>query len=162
MALLQNIRVLEKNNVQLQGDLAVKELDIDTLDDMIHLNSPLKYDLNLSRLGSHIIVQGTLEIVLNCNCVRCLRAFEHHIHLKDWICHIPLEGEEQTSIKKDCVDLTPFLREDILLVFPQHPLCETDCRGLDNPFDVNAKSSDTPDSSNDSESAWSKLDKLKL
>ncbi len=33
-------------------------------------------------------------------------------------------------IKNDCVDLTPWVREDILLGFPQHPLCRPDCGGL--------------------------------
>ena len=43
---------------------------------------------------------------------------------------LPLEGEEEVPVINDCVDLTPYMREDILLAFPQHPLCEPDCGGL--------------------------------
>ena len=47
-----------------------------------------------------------------------------------WTCHLPLQGEECAPVANDCVDLTPYMREDILLEFPQHPLCKPDCRGL--------------------------------
>ena len=40
------------------------------------------------------------------------------------------EGEDRVAVDNDCVDLTPYLREDILLEFPQHPLCKPECRGL--------------------------------
>src|SRR6184192_4185872 len=52
------------------------------------------------------------------------------LEIKDWACHLPLQGEEAAPIVNDCVDLTPYVREDILLSFPQHPLCDRDCRGL--------------------------------
>ena len=40
------------------------------------------------------------------------------------------KARTQVAIENDCVDLTPFVREDILLEFPQHPLCKPDCGGL--------------------------------
>jgi uncharacterized metal-binding protein YceD (DUF177 family) len=46
--------------------------------------------------------------------------------------HLPLEGEDKVPVDNDCVDLTPFVREDILLEFPQHPLCKPDCGGIEN------------------------------
>ena len=62
--------------------------------------------------------------------LRCLKEYPHRLVLENWTRHLPLEGEERAPIVNDCVDLTPFLREDILLEFPQHPLCEAECRGL--------------------------------
>ena len=67
---------------------------------------------------------------LDCECVRCLKTFQYQL---DWtigpaICR--LKGEEDVPVVNDCVDLTPYMREDILLEFPQHPLCEPECRGL--------------------------------
>ena len=52
------------------------------------------------------------------------------VRVDPWIADLPLVGEEKVAVDNDCVDLTPYLREDILLAFPQHPLCEPDCRGL--------------------------------
>jgi uncharacterized metal-binding protein YceD (DUF177 family) len=58
------------------------------------------------------------------------------------------------------VDLTPFLREDILLELPQHPLCKPDCSGLKKPKAGKSKKN-SPGATADS-SAWSELDKLKF
>jgi uncharacterized metal-binding protein YceD (DUF177 family) len=101
-----------------------------------------------------------LVLPLACQCVRCLKAFEYKLELPDWACHIPLLGEEKAPIVSDCVDLTPFLREDILLELPQHPLCKPDCGGLKKPKAGKSKKTSpgvTPDAS-----AWSELDKLKF
>jgi len=98
---------------------------------------------------------------IQCECVRCLKTFEYVLELPDWTVLLPLEGEEKTPVDNDCVDLTPYVREDILLEFPQHPLCETECRGLPVKQGKAKKATKTGDS-NQEPSAWSELDKLKL
>jgi uncharacterized metal-binding protein YceD (DUF177 family) len=53
--------------------------------------------------------------------------------------------------------LTPFVREDMLLNFPQHPLCKPDCAGL--------KTGQAKKLGGDEESkpsVWVELNKLKL
>src|SRR5678815_2322170 len=99
---------------------------------MIQVSEPLHYDLTVEKLQDALLLEGDLKIRLQCQCVRCLTPFEHVLELKDWTIHVPLEGEEATLPINDCVDLTPFVREDILLAFPQHPLCDPQCRGLLN------------------------------
>jgi len=61
------------------------------------------------------------------------------------------------AIDNDCVDLTPFLREDILLDFPQRPLCKPDCAGLKNQAARPAEAVEQP-----AATVWAELDKLKL
>ena len=46
---------------------------------------------------------------------------------------MPLEGEEKANVINDLVDLTPYLREDIVLAFPQHPLCRPNAAGCKHP-----------------------------
>src|SRR5215475_6801816 len=116
-----NLRHLEDHSVRLKGEIAPVNLDVETLDELIHLNHPLIYDVEVQKLEQAVLVQGRLEVVLDCECVRCLKPFEHRIEFAHWICHIPLEGEEKTKVVNDLVDLTPYLREDILFAFPQHP-----------------------------------------
>jgi uncharacterized metal-binding protein YceD (DUF177 family) len=58
------------------------------------------------------------------------------------------------------VDLTPYVREDMLLEFPQYPLCKPDCRGLEKPGTGGAKDPGGKDEL--IPSAWAELDKLKL
>ncbi len=61
-------------------------------------------------------------------------------------------------VDNDLVNLTPYLREDILLALPQHPLCEPECGGLKLP----ARAKDPEKTAGKTASAWDALDKLKL
>jgi uncharacterized protein len=72
-----------------------------------------------------------------------------------------LHGEERVAVVNDCVDLTPYVREDILLEFPQHPLCEPECRGLPKPEIGQAKKGSGAGPIGPA-SAWAELDKLNL
>jgi len=60
----------------------------------------------------------------------------------------------------DCADLTPFVREDMLLEFPRHPLCRPDCSGLEKAKP--GKTKNTGGKDDVAPSAWAELDKLKL
>ena len=60
-------------------------------------------------------------------------------------------GDEKTTVENDCIDLTPFAREDMLLEFPRHPLCKAECNGLKK--NGRGKEENSP-------AAWNELDKL--
>ena len=162
MSLLINLRHLEDQDLELEGQLLAGSLDLELVDDLVHLTKPIEYDLVAQRVGDQILVQGTVTATLDCECVRCLKRFDFPIRFDPWICHLPLEGEEKIVVLNDCVDLTPPLREDILLEFPQHPLCETNCAGLpEKRSDVTAKQQKGT-SLTQSASAWAELNKLKF
>jgi len=155
MSLKVNLRHLEEHGLELKGELPVKKLELDVQDEMIRVEKPLRYDLQVESLHDALLVQGKLELALDCECVRCLKPFEYRIQLDHWAAHLPLEGDEKVSIQSDFVDLTPFVREDILLEFPRHPLCKPDCGGL-------KKSAKKPAAKQENPSAWAELNKLKL
>jgi uncharacterized protein len=162
MPLLFNLRHLEEKNLHLKGELPLAELDVDSLDELIHVRSPVAYDLEAQRLENAVLVQGNLSLLLECECARCLKPYPHRLQLDHWACHLPLEGEDRVTPVNDSVDLTPHIREDIVLAFPQHPLCKPDCRGLAS---TQKKSEKKPGASAKSEAAsgaWAALDKLKL
>jgi uncharacterized protein len=156
-----NLHHLEAHELHLQGELPVKELDLDVRDPMIRAEQPLRYDVTVQKLADGILVNGSLRLVLDCECVRCLEPFRHELNLADWMCHLPLTGEERVTVDNDCVDLTPYLREDILLEFPRHPLCKPDCRGLERTSAGKAKPGRIPRDEGTS-SPWAELNKLKL
>jgi uncharacterized protein len=162
MPLRVNLRHLEEHEIQLQGELPVADLELDLRDDMCRTENPLQYDIEVQQLETELLLQGKLRLVLTCECVRCLKSFEYPLDLEHWTRLLPLEGDEKTPVDNDCVDLTPYLREDILLEFPQHPLCETDCRGLPAKQMGKAKKATKPGDSQEEPSAWAELDKLKL
>ena len=131
MSLTVNLRHLENRNVALRGELPLAELDLDVRDEMIRVTQPVEYDIEIEKLDDAILVQGQLRVALECECVRCLKKFKRGLNLENWTLHLPLAGEDAVAVDNDCVDLTSFVREDILLEFPQHPLCKPDCRGLE-------------------------------
>jgi uncharacterized protein len=160
MPLLVNIWHLETRSLDLKGELTAADLDIETLDEMIQVLRPLNYDLVAEKLPGSILVQGTLRITLDCRCVRCLEPFEYKLELHGPLCHLELQGEERAPIVHNCVDLTPCLREDILLEFPRHPVCKPGCRGL--PGSRLTKNAGVASKAEAVTSAWSELNKLKF
>jgi uncharacterized protein len=160
LPLLVNLRHLEHKNVSLEGELTAEEMELDTLDPLIQTPRPLAYALEVERLDDNLLVKGRLRMVLACECARCLRSYDHPVAIEDWTCLIPLTGEEAASVVNDCVDLTPYVREDTLLAFPLHPLCGSTCGGLSYP-----PSNATPGAAGETlpaSSAWAELNKLKL
>ena len=162
IGLALNLRHLEKNDLHLEGELSAKELDVESVDEIIRVVAPLKYDLRVQKLESGILVQGDLKLDLDCDCARCLKAFKYPLQLEDWTCLIPLEGEDQAVVLNDCVDLTPYIREDILLEFPQHPLCKPECSGLPKKVTGKAKKTGGTGQTKEISSAWAELNKLKF
>jgi uncharacterized protein len=162
MALLVNLRHLEKDNVVLEGELPASELDVEGVDELIKVEKPLKYDLEAQQVESGILVMGSIGVTLDCECARCLKPFQYRLEFDDWTCHIPLEGEDKAEVINDCVDLTPFIREDILLGFPQHPLCKQECGGLPKKAVAKQKKTGGTGQTKDMSSAWAELNKLKF
>ena len=157
MPITVNLRHLEEAEVRLSGELAAAELALDVRDELIRVEKPLRYDLTVERLHDAVLVQGKLRLILDCECARCLRPFEHEVALTRWALHLPLEGEDKVSQTNDLIDLTPWVREDILLEFPQHPLCRSNCSGLKKKSGVRGMGHDE-----EPPSPWTELDKLKL
>jgi uncharacterized protein len=160
MALIINLRLLSQETLFLQGELSPAELDFGLRDDMFSISLPVKYDLAAEMVDDAMLVRGRLSAELECECVRCLKSFTRPLELPELTLHLPLTGEEAVTIDNDNVDLTPYLREDMILEFPQHPLCKPDCAGLKKIAKNQAPSDgDKPETS---ASAWAELNKLKL
>jgi uncharacterized metal-binding protein YceD (DUF177 family) len=159
MALLINIRQVEKNALHLQGELGSADLELETRDEMIRVSQPLAYDLRAEWMDQGILVRGHVRQVIYCECVRCLKTFAHDIVMPDWNCLLLLDGDDKVLVVNDCVDLTPHLRDDIFLAFPQHPLCSPRCDGLANMQRAKVSGGGEPTSGSP---VWEQLNKLKL
>ena len=158
MSLKINLRHLEEDGIQLKGELPLAELDLGVVDELSHVEKPLRYDLSVELLHDAVLATGSLKLPLTCECGRCLKKFKTELKLTGWAVHLPLEGDDKVSVENDCVDLTPFVREDMLLNFPQHPLCKPECAGL-------KKKSVVPDAEAGEPPAldvWAELNKLKI
>jgi uncharacterized protein len=159
MPLKINLRHLEARDLHLKGALSLAELDLDVRDELIRVTQPVEYNIEIEKLDDALLVQGELRVELECECVRCLKKFTRELDLENWTLHLPLAGDDAVSVDNDSVDLTPFVREDILLGLPQHPLCKPDCVGL---RPKTGKSKKIADKVEPKTSAWTELNKLKL
>lgn len=160
-----NLRHLERDDLELAGEATAEELDLAGVqDELVRFERPVRYELTVSRLQESVLVHGRVEAVLRCECARCLKPFDQSIVLDPWDALLPLEGEESVPIVDDCVDLTPHLREDIVLALPQHPLCKPECRGLPvAPIKSTGSAGSTRASGElNTQQAWAALDQLKL
>jgi uncharacterized protein len=162
MSLRVNLRQLEKKTVELEGEMTGAELELEGVDELIQAPFPLTYELTVELIEDAVLAQGNLSITLLCECARCLKKFEQPIELEGWAAHLELKGEEKVAVEDDSVDLTPSIREDILLAFPQHPLCKEDCRGLLKKPPVGKPKPKGASQSVETSSAWSELNKLKF
>ena len=156
-----NIRHLEEKDLHVKGKLPATELELDQADELVRARLPLYYDLTAHQAGRDILVRGRLEMGLDCECARCLKPFRYRLKIGEWLLHLPADGPEKPVLKDDLMDLTPYLREAILLEFPQHPLCDDSCAGLPMRAETGGKPKDgagrTPETS-----AWEELNKLKF
>ena len=158
MSLKINLRHLEEHGLHLKGELPVAQLDLGVSDELIHAEKPLRYDLSVELLHDAVLALGSLALPLECECGRCLKKFKTELKLTGWAAHLPLAGEDKVSVENDCVDLTPFVREDILLSFPQHPLCQPECAGLKEKN--RARPAETVEKP--ALDVWAELNKLKI
>jgi uncharacterized protein len=160
MNLTVNLRTLAQQNVVLRGELSPAELDLDLRDEIIQVRSPLHHDLEVELLPDALLVRGRLWVTLDCECVRCLKPFQYDLVLDPYTLHLPFTGEEAVILDNDNADLTPFLREDMLLELPQHPLCKPDCAGVKTKAGKQARQTGAEPEAK--ASAWAELNKLKL
>ena len=111
---------------------------------------PMRYSIDVGISDGSLWVNGVLNQNVELTCVGCLEKFAYEIAVSRFTVHTELTGPE-------VVDLTPFMREDILLNLPAHPRCDREggrvCKATHRehePLEIKRKSD------------WSALDKLKL
>jgi uncharacterized metal-binding protein YceD (DUF177 family) len=110
----------------------------------------LHYNIDLGIAGGALWATGSLSQPVELRCVSCLETFVHEVQVPAFAVHTELHGPET-------VDLTPFIREDLLLNLPAHPRCDRDGNRV-----CKAKQLDAVEQDTKRKLDWSALDKLKL
>jgi uncharacterized metal-binding protein YceD (DUF177 family) len=136
-------------HIEGQEDCPIPELDREE----IRCAGPLRYKLDIGVSIDALWANGSLMQPVELRCVACLEKFVHQVRVPAFALHTELHGPE-------VVDLTPFIREDILLNLPAHPRCDRDadriCKAASATLDI------TSQSEAKREHDWEALDKLKL
>jgi len=153
-----HIQQIPPEGLHLEGEEPSSILELH--DENVRPIGPIVYSLHVGLSGGGLFATGTLAIPLELQCVTCLDRFPLELKVKDFACQVELTGSET-------VDLTEYLREDILLALPPHPHCdwngERDCPGTfrKQTENVNESLDDTRDDG-DTRKVWGALDQLKL
>ena len=88
------------------------------------------------------LLEGDVDATVAQECARCLRTLASHVRTRfaeqyyaklhvDTGAPMPEAPRDAKVIGSDFrIDLTPLLREEVILAVPLAPLCQPDCRGL--------------------------------
>jgi uncharacterized metal-binding protein YceD (DUF177 family) len=143
-----HLKQIPTEGLHLEGDEECPIPELET--EEIRCGGPLHYNVDLGVAGRALWASGSLSQPVELRCVSCLEKFVHEIQVSAFAVHTELPGPET-------VDLTPFMREDLLLNLPAHPHCDRDAGRICKPKQIETAEQDTK-----RESDWSALDKLKL
>ena len=143
-----HLKQIPAQGLHLEGeeDCPITELQSEN----VRCVGPLQYALDLGISGDSFWASGRLRQPVELECVSCLEKFAHTIEVPSFAVHRQLTGPET-------VDLTPFIREDILLNLPAHPHCDRDGHNV-----CTAPQAETAAPEGERKPDWSALDKLKL
>ena len=118
---------------------------------------PMEYKIDIGVSEGSLWANGSLEQPVELTCVGCLEKFVHKIKVPAFALHTQLHGPET-------VELSPFLREDILLNLAAHPRCDAEggreCRGAAKRRESGTEQPDRGAAKREHD--WGELDKLKL
>jgi uncharacterized metal-binding protein YceD (DUF177 family) len=114
-----HLRQLTHGTAHLEDDLDPAFLELETMG--VTSTGPVHCSLDVGMSDGGLFATGSLSIPVKMECVACLRTFDTELTVRDFAAQEDLEGRES-------VDLTPAIREDILLTLPSHPRCDADGR----------------------------------
>lgn len=111
---------------------------------------PVRYEFDVGLSGGGLFATGRVEVLVEMTCVACLQAFVYPVAVDDFAVQVEIDGRE-------FVDLTPMVREEILLALPNHPRCDL-ISGHTCPYRGPESSGDR--AQDNAPSVWGELDKL--
>lgn len=149
-----HLRQIPADGLHLEGEEACPLTEVET--DDVRCAGPLRYSLDVGISEGGLWANGSLIQPVELRCVACLENFPHEIAVPAFALHLDLEGPE-------IIDLTPAMREDILLNLPAHPHCDRDGQGeCSGALPGHETAAEKQEQEARREHDWEALDKLKL
>ena len=112
---------------------------------------PVRYELDVGLSGGGVFATGRVAVPVEMTCVACLQPFVYEAAADPFAAQVEIEGRE-------LVDLTPSVREELLLALPNHPRCDLISAHSCPYHGLEAGGGGAQESA---QSAWDQLDKLK-
>lgn len=93
-------------------------------DTRVRLERPIRYHLWAQPVSGKLVVKGDWSVDLALECGRCTDFFSTTLCDSSFLRDYEISGGVET------VDVTPDLREDVLMALPAYPVCREACAGL--------------------------------
>jgi uncharacterized protein len=124
------LRDLARGPRDYSGDDAAALADLDEPD--LCVCGPVRYAVSAVLVSGQLVVRGRASVEMEFACVRCASPFRRRVEepALEIVREIAVEEEGCPAADLQVVDLTPDLREAMLLAFPSYPLCDAACKGL--------------------------------
>ncbi|MGH7815576.1 MAG: YceD family protein [Candidatus Binataceae bacterium] len=138
------------------------------------LEGPIAVSMSIYRAGFDLFLSGDLRAPAMAVCARCAeefaapggRPFKLVMSPKaagaDTNSELRIDDLEFSLYAGDEIDLSPLVREQILLALPTRPLCREDCRGLCPHCGVNLNRAECGCRAENHDPRWTALLSLKL
>jgi uncharacterized protein len=103
----------------------------------VPVGADLELDLRLESVMDGVLVSGTVTAPVSGECGRCLGTVSDTLDVRIQELFVYPEAatahdddDEVAQLVGDLLDLTPTLRDAVVLALPINPLCDEDCQGL--------------------------------
>jgi uncharacterized metal-binding protein YceD (DUF177 family) len=106
-----------------EGEEPPEILDLES-DKFAHADGPVRYEFDALKVGSEIVVRGRVVAPVKLLCGRCGDFFSTTLEVSSF-----LRGYEFSEGQEE-LDLTPDIREDVLLELPAFPKCSWQGEGI--------------------------------
>lgn len=150
-----HLRQIPPEGLHLEGeeDCLISDLESEG----IRCAGAMQYQIDIGVAEGSLWANGSLTQPVELTCVGCLEKFVYAVQVPAFAVHTELRGPET-------IDLSPFMREDLLLNLPAHPRCDADgtrkCKVAAKLRDVSQEDRERREAKREHD--WAKLDKLKL
>ncbi|MEI6971702.1 MAG: DUF177 domain-containing protein [bacterium] len=138
-----------------EGEEPAEVLDLGDADEFRPLGT-IKYKIRVSCAGDSVVASGVVSAELEVECARCTESFRLEVSDKEFA------ATREVANKNESIDLTPDIRESIILAFPTTPLCAPDCRGLCPQCGINLNKRECSCVIPNEDGWWSALNNLQL
>lgn len=112
-----HLRQIPDEGTRIEGEEPAAEVLALSATEPVRAVSPVRYTLDVGKNGEGVWATGQVGVDLELQCVRCLENFVYPLEVNDLALQVELPATET-------VDLTPLVREDILLALPAYPRCD--------------------------------------
>ncbi len=109
----------------------------------LSFESPIEYELTVSKMGSNVRVEGPVKCTMRLVCDRCLETFvlpvSAHLDIElapkgdqPKLPEVELTGDEMNLyyFEGDELELEPYVYEEVMLAIPIKALCSEACKGI--------------------------------